>query len=179
MKKILTIALLFVLLSMVTITTVKAVSGATIVNDIYSLGKKYGFTESDRLRGERYVADNPITDEQAAAIYEKAQAALKVLESTNATNVKKLDKELTLEQKKELEAICQEAADILGLTLVYNNGCVDVYKDGKKIDTYTFTDDKLAYTGNSTNIGVVVGSSVAVVALIAVAFLARKKFIND
>ena len=49
----------------------------------------------------------------------------------------------------------------------------------KKIDTYTFTDDKLAYTGNSSNIGVVVGSSVAVIALVAVAFLARKKFINE
>ena len=179
MRKLLTIALVFTLLLMIAITTVKAVSGATIVDDIYALGKKYGFTQADRLRGERYVADNPITDEQAEAIYAKALEAVKILEDAGAKNVKKLDKELNAEQKVAFEAKCQEAAGLIGLTLVYKNGNVEVYKNGKKIDTYTFTDDKLAYTGNSSNIGVVVGSSVAVIALVAVAFLARKKFINE
>ena len=179
MKKLLTMALVFVLVSMVAITTVKAVSGATIVDDVYALGKKYGLTEADKARADRYVADNPITDEEAATIYAKAQESIKILEEAGATDVKKLDTQLNAEQRAAFEAKCQEAASVIGLTLTYNNGNVEVYKDGKKIDTFTFTDGKLAYTGNSSNIGMVVGSSVAVVALIAVAFVARKKFIND
>ena len=179
MKKLLTLAIVFALLATLTITTVKAVSGATIVDDIYALGKKYGLTEADRVRAERYVADNPITDEEAEAIYARALEAIKILEEAGATDVKKLDTQLNAEERKAFEEKCQEAAGIIGLTLTYVNGNVEVYKDGKKVDTFTFTDGKLAYTGNSTNIGVVVGSSVAVVALVAVAFVARKKFINE
>ena len=176
MKKILTISIIFIMVAMLAITTVKAVSGATIVEDIYNLGKKYGFTQADKARGERYVADNPVTDEQAATIYAKAQEAVKVLEEAGATDVKKLDKQLNKEQKIKFEGICQEAAGVLGLTLTYKDGCVEVYKDGKKIDTYTFT-DKLPYTGNIVNI-VVVASCVVVIALAVYSIVRKKKPAN-
>ena len=164
MEKILTISIIFIMVAMLAITTVKAVSGATIVEDIY------------KSRGERYVADNPVTDEQAATIYAKAQEAVKVLEEAGATDVKKLDKQLNKEQKIKFEGICQEAAGVLGLTLTYKDGCVEVYKDGKKIDTYTFT-DKLPYTGNIVNI-VVVASCVVVIALAVYSIVRKKKPAN-
>ena len=176
MKKFLIISIVFALFAMLTITTVNAVSGATIVEDIYNLGKKYGVTEADKVRGERYIADNPMTDEQAQAIYEKALEGVKILEKAGVTDVKKLDKQLTKEQKKEFEAICQEAAKIINLSLIYNNGVVDVYKDGKKIDTYTFTDNGLVYTGNRTYLFIVI-PVVAVIALTTVYIV--KKRVNE
>lgn len=177
MKKIFLISILFIMIAILFSTTVNAVTGATIVNDIYNLGIKYGFTEADKVRGERYVADNPITDEQAAAIYAKAQEAAKYLEETGATNVKKLDTQLTKEQKLKFENLCQEAAGIIGLTLTYKDGNVEVYKAGKKIDTYTFTDGKLPYTGNTMSIISIV-ASVAVIALATFVIVKRKKALN-
>ena len=176
MKKLITISIVFIMVAMLAITTVKAVSGATIVDDIYNLGKKYGLTESDKVRAERYVADNPVTDEQASAIYAKAEEAIKVLEEAGATNVKKLGTELTAEQKSKFEALCQEAAGILGLTLTYKDGYVEVYKDGKKIDTYTFG-GKLPYTGNVVSIVVIV-SAVVVIALATFVIVRKKKTVN-
>ena len=172
MKKLIAISLVFLMVAMFATTTVKAVSGATIVDDVYNLGKKYGLTEADKARADRYVADNPITDEQAATIYAKAQAAVQVLEEAGATDVKKLGEQLTADQKTKFEALCQEAASVLGLTLTYKDGYVEVYKDGKKIDTFTFT-NKLPYTGNTVSIIVVV-SAVVVMAL-ATFVIVRKK----
>ena len=176
MKKILVMSIVFIMVSMLAITVVNAVTASSVVDDVYALGKKYGFTEGDKAKADRYIKDNPITDEQAQAIYAKAEEAAKVLEEAGATDVNNLDSQLNADQKQRFKDICQAAADILGLKLVYVNGDCEVYKDGKKIDVYTFEDDKLAYTGNNVNIVLVV-SSIAVVA-IAVAFAFRKKFIN-
>lgn len=179
MKKLVTITTLFIMVVMLLGVAVNAVTGASLVDDLYALGKKYGVTEADKVKAERYVADNPITDEQATAIYAKAQEAVKLLDEAGVTDGSKLDTQLTKEQREKLEKIAQEAADIIGVTLTYKNGTVEVYKDGKKIDVYTFGFDKKApYTGNNTNITLVVVSSVAVIALVAVAFVVRKKFAN-
>ena len=175
MKKIISTLILFVMIVALATTLVKAVTASSLVSDLYGLGKKYGATNADKVKAERFVSENPITDAQAQEIYAKAQEAIKVLEEAGATNFKKLNTELNAEQKKKFRAICQEAADIFGVTLTYRNGNVEVYKDGKLIDVYTFT-DKLAYTGKNVNLVLVV-SSVAVIAL-AATFVLRKKFAN-
>ncbi len=174
MKKTLIFSLLFLLTITIFTTAAKAVSGSTIVNDLYELGIKYGFTEADKLRGERYVADNPITDEQAEIMYERAKQAEKYLEQTGATDVKKLNTQLTKEQKKKYRQLCQDIADVIGLKLTYRDGMVDVYKDGKLIDTYTFTDGKLVYTGNNINF-TLIGSLIVAIALISAVFVFKKK----
>ena len=62
---------------------------------------------------------------------------------------------------------------MIGLTLVFNSGTVEVYKDGVLIETVTLADSgKLAYTGNS-NVALVV-TSVAVIAL-ATTVVVRKR----
>ena len=177
MKKIVTITTLFIMIVMLLGVVVNAVTASSLVDDLYALGKKYGVNEADKVKAERYLADNPITDAQAQAIYAKAEEAVKLLDSAGVTDGKKLEEQLTKEQRDQLEKIAQEAADIIGVTLTYKNGTVEAYKDGKKLDVFTF-DGKAAYTGNNTNITLVVASSVAVIALVAVAFVVRKKFVN-
>jgi len=175
-KKLVTITTLFLMIVMLLQVAVSAVTASSLVDDLYALGEKYGVNEEDKVKANRYLKDNPITDEQAQAIYAKAQEAVKLLDEAGVTDGSKLDTQLTKEQRDQLEKIAKEAADIIGVTLVYKNGTVEVYKAGKKIDVYTFGTKTAAYTGN--NITLVVASSVAVIALVAVAFVVRKKFAN-
>ena len=176
MKKIITIATIFILVAMLATTMVNAATTDSLVNDLYALTSKYGVTEADKIKAERFLSDNSITDEQANQIYAKAKEAIKVLEEAGVTDVKKLDTQLTKEQKLKFQSLCQETADIVGVTLTYRNGTAEVYKNGKKVEVFYFTDGKLAYTGNNINIVLVV-SSVAVIAL-ATVYIVRKKKAN-
>ncbi len=82
---------------------------------------------------------------------------------------------LSKEQKAEIKTIANQAASIVDVTLTYKSGSVEIYKNGKLIETVTNHNGKLAYTGNN-NLGLVV-SSIAVIALASVA-VARKKLAN-
>ena len=176
MKKIVTIATIFLMVVMFATTIVSAATKESLVNDLYALTSKYGVTEADKIKAERFLSDNSITDEQANQIYAKAKEAIKVLEEAGVTDVKKLYTQLTKQQKIKFEALCQETASLVGARLIYRNGTVEVYKDGKKVEVFYFTDGKLAYTGNNINIVLVV-SSVAVIAL-ATVYIVRKKKTN-
>lgn len=173
MKKIIMMSIIFIMVAMVFTGMVNAATKDSLVNDLYAVTSKYGVTESDKVRAERYVTENPVTDEQANQIYEKIKEAVQVLEDAGETDVTKLNKE----QKQKILSICQEAANVIGLTLTYKNGTVEIYKDGKKIDTITFANGKLlVYTGNDMSF-VLIASGVAVIAL-ATALIVRKKFSN-
>ena len=176
MKKIVTIATIFLMVVMFATTIVSATTKDSLVNDLYALTSKYGVTEADKVKAERFLTEYPITEDQVNQIYGKATEAIKILEDAKVTDVKKLDKQLTNEQKLKFQSLCQEAADIVGVTLTYRNGTAEVYKNGKKIEVFYFTDGKLAYTGNNINIVLVV-SSVAVIAL-ATVYIVRKKKTN-
>ena len=84
---------------------------------------------------------------------------------------------LTKEQKKQFESICQEGAKIVNVTLTYRNSTVEVYKVGKKIETFTFTNGKLAYTGSEVNMFLVI-SLVAIIG-IATVVIVRKKLSHE
>ena len=176
MKKIVTIVTIFIMVVMLCATMVNAVTKDSLVNDLYALTSKYGVTNADKVKAERFLTEYPITDERANEIYAKAIEAIKVLEDAGVTDIKKLETQLTKQQKIKLEALCQEIASLVGATLTYRNGTAEVYKNGKKIEVFYFTDGKLAYTGNNINIVLVV-SSVAVIAL-ATVYIVRKKKTN-
>ena len=176
MKKIVTIATIFLMIVMFATTIVSAATKDSLVNDLYALTSKYGVTEADKVKAERFLTEYPITDEKANEIYAKATEAIKVLEDAGVTDIKKLETQLTKQQKIKFEALCQETASLVGATLTYRNGTVEVYKDGKKVEVFYFTDGKLAYTGNNMNIVLVV-SSVAMIAL-ATIYIVRKKKTN-
>lgn len=173
MKKFLTVSLLFVMLVMAFATVVNAATSATLADELYAKGSKYGMTTADKVKIERYLSENPVTDEKANAVLAKADEAVAVMESAGATNYD----DLTTAQKNELKSIATSAAELLDIKLVFKKGSVEIYdKDGKLIETITENNGKLAYTGNSLNIVLVV-SVIAIFAL-AITVVAKKKFAN-
>lgn len=171
MKKIIATAILFIMMVMfITTINVEAATSSTLADDLYNLGAKYGVSSSDKIKIKRYLVDNPVTNDQANQIMEKANEAVKIMEEANATNVNQLAKE----QKNKVKTIANEAASIVGLTLTYKNGTVEIYKNGKRIEVITFRDGKLAYTGNEGYAFIILTSVVA----LATSFIVRKKFAN-
>ena len=162
MKKIVSsIVMLAIMLTMFLGTSVNAATTNELVDKIYSMGQPYGLTSSDKVRLERFLADNPVTEAEADTLIAKAEEAVAVMENAGATSVS----ELTREQKNELQGIAKEAASIVGVNLVFKAGTVEVYKDGKLIESISNNYGKLAYTGNNI-------STVAVVSLVAIFALA-------
>lgn len=173
MKKFVTIALLFVMLVMALGVTVNAATSATLADDLFAKGEKYGMTTADKVKVERYLKENPVTDEEADAILAKADEAVAVMTKAGTTNYS----ELTKAQKDELKTIAKSAAEIANVKLVFKTGSVEVYdQNGKLIETITENNGKLAYTGNNVNIVLVV-SVIATIAL-AITVVAKKKFVD-
>lgn len=166
MKKILTVAITFVMVVMVAITA-NATTTSKLAETLYNMGSKYGMTSADKVKIERYLADNTVTDEQANQIVAKAEKAVKVMEDAGVTSYS----ELTSAQKSELKTIANDAASVAGLTLKFSVSSVEIYKDGKLVETVTSSNGKLAYTGSNT--AVIVGSSLVIIALVAV--VAKKR----
>lgn len=162
MKKIVSsIVMLAIMLTMFLGTSVNAATTDELVDKIYSMGQPYGLTSSDKVRLERFLADNPVTEAEADTLIAKAEEAVAVMENAGATSVS----ELTREQKNELQGIAKEAASIVGVNLVFKAGTVEIYKDGKLVESISNNYGKLAYTGNNI-------STVAVVSLVAIFALA-------
>ena len=171
MKKSIVIAILFVMLVCVATTFANATTSSELAEKLYNMGSKYGVTSADKVKMERYLADNPVTEDQANKIVAEAEAAVKVMENAGKTNYK----DLTADEKATLKTKANNVASILGVTLTYKTGAVEVYKDGKLIETISSKDGKLAYTGNTLNIALV-ASVISIVAVAAV--IARKKLVN-
>ena len=163
MKKLLTISILAVMLVLMTVTGVNAATNDNLAETLYNMGSKYGMTSADKVKLERFIADYDVTEDQASQLLAKAQEAEKIMIAAGVTNYS----ELTADQKNQIKSIANEAASIVGVTLTFKKGAVEIYKDGKLIETITNTDGKLAYTGNETNV-VLIASSIAVIALTAV-----------
>ena len=171
MKKLLTISILAVMLILMTVTGVNATSNGNLAQTLYNIGAKYGMTNGDKVKIERYLADNPVTEAEANAIVAKANSAAKIMDEAGTTDYKSLP----ADKKAELKSLANEAASIAGATVSFTANSVEIYKDGKLIETIGNNGGKLAYTGNN-NIVLVV-SSIAVIALASVA-VARKKLAN-
>ena len=188
MKKILTISILFVMMVALCTTMVSAVTSAELPDQLFALASKYGATAADKIKIERFLADNTVTDAQAEQIMTKANEAVKIMEEAGVTDVRKL----STEKKNQLKTIANEAASIVGLTLTFEKEQVKVYKDGKLLETITASSTtsaagsstngttqgaKLVYTGSNSYKVLAIGS-VVVVALATIA-IARKKVVND
>jgi len=172
MKKTLSIAILAIMALALLGGVVSATTTNTLADELYALGSKYGMTSADKVKIERYLADNPATEEEANQIVAKAKEAVKIMESYNTT---KLD-DVKKEDREKIKSIAIEAAKVVDLSVTFTPGTAKIYKEGKLVETVTMNNGKLAYTGNNVNIVLVV-SSVAIIAL-ATVFVARKKFAN-
>ena len=159
------------MLVLMTVTGVHAATKDNLAETLYNMGAKYGMTKADKVKIERYLADNKVTDSEADAIVAKAKEAIKVMEDAGVTDYTKL----SADKKAELKTIANQAASIVDVTLVFKANSVKLYKDGKLIETVSNNSGKLAYTGNNNTVLVV--SSIAVIALVSIA-VARKKLAN-
>ncbi len=171
MKKILTISVIAVMLIIMSVTGVNAVTNADLASTVYSMCSKYGMTSSDKLKAERYLNDYPVTDPEAESIVANVQKAVNIMEKAGVTDYS----QLTEDKKAEIRSLAYTVADILNVELVIKNGRVDVYKDGKLIESVGKSGGTLAYTGNN-NLALII-SSIAVIALALV--VARKKIANE
>ena len=174
MKKTLIVSILMSIILFVGASVVSAATTETLADELYVKGKKYGMTTADKVRIERYLSENPVTDEQANQIMSKADEAVAVMENAGVTNYNKL----TQDKKSELKTIAKETADIVGAKLVFKSGSVEIYDaNGKLIETVAQNNGKLAYTGNNS-VNVVL--TVSVIAMIALAItVATKRNSNE
>lgn len=173
MKKTLIVSILMSIILFVGASVVSAATTETLADELYVKVKKYGMTTADKVRIERYLSENPVTDEQANQIMSKADEAVAVMENAGVTNYNKL----TQDKKSELKTIAKETADIVGAKLVFKSGSVEIYDaNGKLIETVAQNNGKLAYTGNNS-VNVVL--TVSVIAMIALAItVGGKKIAN-
>lgn len=161
MKKFVTIALLFVMLVMALEITANATTTKTLADELYAKGQKYGMTTAEKVKIERYLSENPVTDEQANSLVAKADEAVAVMEKAGTTDYNKL----TTAQKEQLKSIATSAANIIDVKLVFKKGTVEIYDNtGKLIETVGQNNGKLAYTGNNVNV-VLTTSVIATIAL--------------
>ena len=154
-------------------TLVNAATTATLADELYAKGKKYGMTSADKVKVERYLSENTVTDEQANAIVAKADEAIAVMEAAGTTDYSKL----TDAQKDQVKSIANSAADIIDVKLVFKKNTVEIYNNaGKLIETIGNNNGKLAYTGNNVNV-VLTTSVIAVIALAIT--VATKRILNE
>ena len=161
MKKSLLISILTAIIVMACATFANAATTATLADELYSKGSKYGMTSADKVKIERYLSENTVTDEQANAIVAKADEAIAVMEAAGTTDYSKL----TDAQKDKLKSIANSAASIIDVKLVFKKNTVEIYDNaGKLIETIGQNNGKLAYTGNNVNV-VLTTSVIAIIAL--------------
>ena len=173
MKKSLLISILTAVIVMACATLVNATTTATLADELYAKGKKYGMTSADKVKVERYLSENTVTDEQANAIVAKADEAIAIMEAAGTTDYSKL----TDAQKDQVKSIANSAADIIDVKLVFKKNTVEIYNNaGKLIETIGNNNGKLAYTGNNVNV-VLTTSVIAVIALAIT--VATKRILNE
>ena len=161
MKKSLVISILTAIIVMACATLVNAATTTTLANELYAKGEKYGMTSADKVKIERYLAENPVTDEQANAVVAKADEAVAIMEAAGTTDYSKL----TVAQREQLKSLANEAASIVDVKLVFKKGTVEIYDNaGKLIEVLGQNNGKLAYTGNNVNV-VLTTSVIAIIAL--------------
>ena len=171
MKRMLSITILAVILLLTIAPFVGAATKSEVVDQIYNIGSKYGMTSADKVKLERQINSSDVTEEQANALVAKAQAIANVMDEAGVTNYDKLTKA----QKDEVKAILVEAAKSLNVTLVFKTKSVEVYKNGKLIETITNTNGKLSYTGNEVNVALIAGIA-TVIALATVVVVKKNAF---
>lgn len=194
MKKVLSTMLIAVLAIFMLGTVSKATTEAELKDFMTSEktigGKTYVIRDADKVKLEKFFANNEITDEQATKIKAIAEKAIAFMNEDGASEPNKLS---TKAKKQQLLAYAQEAASVLGLTVSYDatETRLDVYKNGTLVDSFNWgvqvvvdkatnktktvatTEPKAVKTG-SANYGYAIAAGVVVIAGITLV-VARKK----
>ena len=171
MKKLVSL-LIAIIMIMGVVTAVYATSSSELADKLYEMGKPYGMTTANKVRIEKYLKQNPVTDEEADKLVAKMEAGIEIFKKAGVTKYSKLSDA----QKEEIKSLAVEAGKIIDLTVKFEAKEAKIYKNGKLIEVANYDGDKFLYTGNNVNTILVV-SAVGAIALIA-GFALRKKFAN-
>ena len=159
MKKLISIAILLVMVVALSTTMVSAATSETLPNELYAIGAQYGMKEADRVKMVKYLTDYPLSDADCNRILALAQQADKIMVERNTTDVKKLPKDV----RAQLIDLANRAAAIAGVTLKFNADGIDIYKDGTHI--YTVKDGSNLVQTGSSNLVYVVLAGIAMIAI--------------
>ncbi len=169
MKKLISIAILFVMVMTVATTMVSAVTSATLVDELYAIASKYGISKA---RIERNVKAFSLDDTQAEQILAEAKKADAIMTEAGVTDPTKL----TQEDRNKLAEIADTVTSLIpGSGWTVKNGNIVITKNGEVVDEVPLNSDA-PYTGSNVSTVLVV-SSVAILAL-ATVFVVRRKIAN-
>ena len=126
-------------------------------------GKIVSLKVADKVKIERYLTQNPVSEDQANKIISKIDEGISLLRKENVLDPTKLSKN----KKEELLLIAQEAASVVGLKLTASKeGVLSVYdSNGKKIDEVT-TNDSLVQTGNDNSYIVYIIAGISLIIIV-------------
>lgn len=174
MKRTLKIVLLVAVLVLCLATNVKAATNEELIayatKKFNVNGTEVGLSAANAQKVRRYLQENPVSEADADAIIAKIDAGVSIMRESGVTDPKKLP----ADKKNEILALGQEAAKIAGAELTYSDGAITVYKDGEVWDQATVS-SALVQTGNDTSYVVVVGASLAIIAVVGLAVYVVKK----
>ena len=90
MKKLLMIMSIIITVMLIGAINVKAASNTELINTVYNIGSKYGLTSADKVKIERYLADNPVTEQEADSLISKAEEIDAIMKEAGVTDPTKL-----------------------------------------------------------------------------------------
>ena len=93
MKKIKIIVAMLIAIIIMGTANVFAATTNELINEVYSIGSKYGLTNSDKVKIERYLRDNPVTEAEADKLIEKAKEIDSIMQKAGTTDITKLSEE--------------------------------------------------------------------------------------
>ena len=88
MKKIKIIVAMLIAIIIMGTANVFAATTNELINEVYSIGSKYGLTNSDKVKIERYLRDNPVTEAEADKLIEKAKEIDSIMQKAGTTDRK-------------------------------------------------------------------------------------------
>lgn len=168
MKKLKTVMLSATAVSLFTCSIVGA-STADVIDEIYAIGSKYGATAAEKVKLERFVEDNDITKTQTEELLEKANEVDAIMEAAGVTDFS----ELSSSDIALVKSLANEAASAVGVTLSFQDGAIEIYKDGVLIEKIENNDGKLVYTGNTAFIAL--ATSGVIIAAAAIILNTKKR----
>ena len=188
MKKI-TKVMLALVMAIVALTVFTTKSNAMTANELKDYicndkginGTKLIIRDADKVKVEKFFANNKMTDAQADQIKAIIDKGVALMNADGASEPNQLSSKA---KKQELLSYAQEAAAVMGLTVSYDatEERLDIYKNGVLYDSLNWgvtesskgsTESALVQTGSTNYVYIVVAGIMLIAGIMLV--ISRKK----
>lgn len=189
MKKITKVMLALVMAIIIALTMFTTKSNAMTANELKDYicndkginGTKLIIRDADKVKVEKFFANNEMTDAQADQIKAIIDKGVALMNADGATEPNQLSSKA---KKQELLSYAQEAAAVMGLTVSYDatEERLDIYKNGVLYDSLNWgvtesskgsTESALVQTGSTNYVYIVVAGIMLIAGIMLV--VSRKK----